>query len=559
MEDNGLDNKDVEVADEASVKKDKKFSKKNPLEKAIAKAYDIAKKSGDMCRTRDINHPYYYDTIENPDDRDLSKDYCPICKTYRVIKYDKSMHLMCCRVKNKETNHKTMGCGLWFHPKCVGLSEVPNGHWACQDCSEEFFDPKVRITIAGMTFEPDTKESAKKNTQSEDQVLEKKRYSMRKRKQVLPSSRSAHKSDYIHFGDVMGITTKKGSLDKKASKRATRSTTTGSSTKEKKTYKKRKGTGAPKKDLDSDSEWEKEKSSGSDSENSDTEDFVEPVAKKAELNGAKKAKLNGASKKTVAGATKIVQGGTKNKVEGDPAIECELLLVPHKNRLPPRQANTRLANTEPKTRTQTLDTKVRSQVDQLQDEIEKLQNMTIKPTLRDDYVKGSKPGQEQEEATWPLNAPGLFFMTGQKPNLNSTGYSGRLDKETLYLWCGSEAICNYAKERLESGDMKIVLTNSHQGFKSVVEMKEQKTGPKTDGAQRGPKTKEEKKRIAEALNLLNALEATIGEDVSGKKVTKDRAEKALALLKQQEEWEAKKQAEKEAKKQAEEAAANGST
>jgi hypothetical protein len=90
-------------------------------------------------------------------------------------------------------------------------------------------------------------------------------------------------------------------------------------------------------------------------------------------------------------------------------------------------------------------------------------------------------------------------------------------------------------------------------------MKEQKTGPKTDGAQRGPKTKEEKKRIAEALNLLNALEATIGEDVSGKKITKDRAEKALALLKQQEEWEAKKQAEKEAKKQAEEAAANGST
>jgi hypothetical protein len=292
-----------------------------------------------------------------------------------------------------------------------------------------------------MTFEPDTKESAKKHTQSEDQVLEKRRYSTRKRKQVLPSSsRSPHKSDYIHFGDVMGITTKKGSLDKKASKRATRSTTTRSttttskratrstttsSTKEKKTYKKRKGTGAPKKDLDSDSEWEKEKSSGSDSENSDTEDFVEPVAKKA--------KLNGASKKTVAGATKIVQGGTKNKVEGNPAIECELLLVPHKNRLPPRQANTRLANTEPKTRNQTMDTKVRSQVDQLQDEIEKLQNMTIKPTLRDDYVKGSKPGQEQEEATWPLNAPGLFFMTGQKPNLNSTGYNGRLDKETLYL------------------------------------------------------------------------------------------------------------------------------
>jgi len=180
MEDNGLDNNKVQVADEASVKKDKKFSKKNPLEKAIAKAYEVAKKSGDMCRTRDINHPYYYDTIENPDNRDLSKDYCPVCKTYRIIKSDKSMHLMCCRVKNKDTNYKKMGCGLWFHPKCVGLSEVPDGDWVCQDCAEEFFDPKFRITITGMTFEPDTKKSAKKNTQSEDQVLQKKRYSTRK-------------------------------------------------------------------------------------------------------------------------------------------------------------------------------------------------------------------------------------------------------------------------------------------------------------------------------------------------------------------------------------------
>jgi len=236
-------------------------------------------------------------------------------------------------------------------------------------------------------------------------------------------------------------------------------------------------------------------------------------------------------------AAKIVQGGSKkNKVEGDPAIECELLLVPHKNRLSPRPfSKPRKSNMEPITRTHPMDSKVRSQVDQLQDEIEKLQNMTIKPTLRDDYVHGSKPGQEQEEATWPLNAPGLFFMTGQKPNLNAVGYNGRLDKETLYLWCGSEAICKYAKERLESGDLKIVLTNSHKGFKSVVEMKEQKTGPKTDGAQRGPKTKEEKKRIAEALDMLKKYEVYEARE------------------------EAKKQAEKEAKKQAEGAAANGNT